>query len=63
MDIGKEIKRRREARGMTINACAMLARVPWSRWKKWEDGTAKPSFDMLPRIAFALGCKVIHLLS
>ncbi len=61
--LGREIKRRREARGLTQPALAKRAGIAVSYLAKLEGGERlSPSFPTVVRLARALGCRAAVLL-
>lgn len=52
-----KIRELREAAGLTRQALALRVGVSRQAVAAWEDG-AWPSAELLPRIAFALGCRI-----
>ena len=54
MDIGGNIKRLREAVGMSQEACARAVGVAWITWQKWEAGQIDLPTSRLPQIAAVL---------
>ena len=52
--ISSEIRRRREAAGLSINALATLSKVSWDMVKAVEIGKHRPSVETLARLAVAL---------
>ncbi len=61
--LGREIKRRREARGLTQPALAKRAGIAVSYLAKLEGGARlSPSFPTVARLARALGCRAEMLL-
>lgn len=55
--IGKAIRAKREAKGLTVEQCAIAAEVAIPTWYHFERGRSI-GLDKLPRIAGALGVKV-----
>ena len=61
--LGRMLKERREAKGMSQMALAKVARVGRTYIVKLESGDKKnPSLDVLKRLAKALGVDVTELL-
>ena len=60
-DIGAEIKRRREALGISQNQLAKRSGCAQSTLSAIENTTKKPSSETLAGIAEALGCTVAEL--
>ena len=52
--INEKIKHYRELRGVGIGELALVANVPYSSIKSFEDGTLVPSMQVLKRISEAL---------
>ena len=52
------IRELREAAGLTQTALALRVGVSKQAVSQWEFGTTWPSAELLPRIAFALGCRI-----
>jgi transcriptional regulator with XRE-family HTH domain len=61
--LAKNIKQLREARGMTQEQIAKLARVPRATWTNLESGAANPTVSVLDRAATALQVTLEELLS
>lgn len=61
MEIGKEIRRLREDRGLTQEALAEALNVTAQSISKWERGTSMPDVQMLPRIAVFFGVTIDQL--
>lgn len=61
MEIGKEIRRLREARGITQEALAEALHVTAQSVSKWERGTSMPDIQMLPQIAVYFGITIDQL--
>lgn len=58
---GPELRRRRERAGMSRDQLGVaIDRCSYSVWR-YEAGRASPSADVLPRLAFAVGCRVEDL--
>ena len=51
MEMGKEIRRLREDRGITQEALAEALNMTAQSVSKWERGTSMPDVQMLPQIA------------
>lgn len=56
------IKKLREAAGITQTALAEIISVPQPTIASWETGRALPRAEKLPLIAKALGCTIDDLL-
>ena len=56
--LGAALCRRRAQRGMTARAISEMAKVSPSYLSEIEAGAANPSWDVLDRIAKALGTKL-----
>ncbi|MBP3650887.1 MAG: helix-turn-helix domain-containing protein [Clostridia bacterium] len=61
MEMGKEIRRLREARGITQEALAEALHVTAQSVSKWERGTSMPDVQMLPQIAVYFGITIDQL--
>ena len=61
-DVGAEIKRRREALGISQNRLAKRSGCAQSTLSAIENTTKKPSSETLAGIAEALGCTVAELM-
>ena len=61
MEIGKEIRRLREDRGITQEALADALNVTAQSVSKWERGTSMPDIQMLPQIAVYFGVSIDQL--
>lgn len=61
MDIGKEIRRLRNARGLTQEALASALNVTAQTVSKWECGGSMPDIQMLPEIAVYFGITIDSL--
>ena len=61
MDMGKEILRLRNSRGITQEALADALNVTAQTVSKWERGTSMPDVQMLPRIAVYFGVTIDQL--
>lgn len=55
------IRELREAAGLTQSALALRVGVSRQAVNQWESGINWPSAQLLPRLAFALGCQVSDL--
>ena len=55
MEMGREIRRLRTARGLTQEALAAALNVTAQTVSKWECGTSVPDVQMLPEIAVFFG--------
>ena len=55
------IKELREAAGLSPAALGLRVGVSRQAVRKWETGESWPSAQLLPRLAFALGCQVSDL--
>ena len=61
MEMGKEIRRLRNDRGITQEALAAALNVTAQTVSKWECGTSIPDVQMLPEIAVYYGIKIAQL--
>lgn len=61
MDMGKEIRRLRNARGLTQEALAAALNVTAQTVSKWELGNSIPDVQMLPEIAVFFGVSIDQL--
>ena len=61
MEMGKEIRRLRAARGLTQEALASALNVTAQTVSKWECGTSVPDVQMLPEIAVFFGITIDQL--
>lgn len=61
MEMGKEIRRLRTARGLTQEALAAALNVTAQTVSKWECGTSVPDVQMLPEIAVFFGITIDQL--
>ncbi|MBQ6232193.1 MAG: helix-turn-helix domain-containing protein [Clostridia bacterium] len=61
MEMGKEIRRLRENRGITQEALAEALNVTAQSVSKWERGTSMPDVQMLPQIAVYFGVTIDQL--
>ena len=61
MEMGKEIRRLREDRGITQEALAEALNVTGQSVSKWERGTIMPDVQMLPQIAVFFGITIDQL--
>ena len=61
MEIGKEIHRLRNSRGITQEALAAALHVTAQTVSKWERGTTMPDVQMLPEIAVFFGVTIDQL--
>ena len=61
MEMGKEIRRLREDRGITQEALAEALNVTGQSVSKWERGTSMPDVQMLPQIAVFFGITIDQL--
>ena len=61
MEMGKEIRRLRENRGITQEALAEALNVTAQSVSKWERGTSMPDVQMLPQIAVYFGVSIDQL--
>ncbi len=57
------IRQLREARGLTQQASAALARVPRATWANLESGTSNPTLAVLDRVAHAFQVTIEELVS
>ena len=61
VEIGKEIRRLRNARGLTQEALAMALHVTAQTVSKWECGNSVPDVQLLPEIAVYFGVTIDQL--
>ena len=61
MELGKEIHRLRNSRGITQEALAEALNVTAQTVSKWERGTSMPDVQMLPEIAVYFGVTIDQL--
>ena len=61
MEMGKEIHRLRNSRGITQEALAEALNVTAQTVSKWERGTCMPDVQMLPEIAIYFGITIDQL--
>lgn len=61
--IGRNVKQLREARGLTQEQMARIARLPRATWTNLESGAANPTIAVLHRAAGALQVTLEELLS
>jgi transcriptional regulator with XRE-family HTH domain len=61
--IARNVKQLREARGMTHEQMAKIAKIPRATWTNLESGAANPTIAVLHRAAGALQVTVEELLS
>ena len=61
MEMGKEIRRLREDRGITQEALAEALNVTAQSVSKWERGTSMPDVQMLPQLAVYFGVTIDQL--
>ena len=61
MELGKEIHRLRNSRGITQEALAEALNVTAQAVSKWERGTSMPDVQMLPEIAVYFGVTIDQL--
>ncbi len=61
MEMGKEIRRLREDRGITQEALAEVLNVTAQSVSKWERGTSMPDVQILPQIAVYFGVTIDQL--
>ena len=61
MEMGKEIRRLRNERGITQEALAEALNVTAQTVSKWECGTSIPDVQMLPQIAVFFGVTIDRL--
>ena len=59
---GEVISKRRRELGLTQNQLAKTLNISFQAVSKWENGTAYPDIEMLPRLAAALNTTVDALL-
>jgi transcriptional regulator with XRE-family HTH domain len=60
--IGKKILRLRKKAKLTQEQLAKLLGVTQGAVAQWENGLTHPAFNMLPRLAAALGVTVYELM-
>lgn len=58
----KTIEEARKAKGMTQEQLAKLLGITQGAVAQWENGLTHPSFQMLPKVASALGVTVDELI-
>ena len=61
MDMGKEIRRLRDIRGITQEALAEALNVAPQTVSKWERSSSMPDVQMLPQIAVYFGVTIDQL--
>ena len=61
MEMGKEIRRLRDDRGITQEALAQALNVTAQTVSKWECGSSMPDVQMLPQIAVYFGITIDQL--
>ena len=61
MEMGKEIRRLRDARGITQETLAQALNVTAQTVSKWECGTSMPDVQTLPQIAIYFGVTIDQL--
>ncbi len=61
--LGQNVKQLREARGLTQQRIAGLAKVPRATWGHLESGEANPTLSVLRRVARALGVSIEELIA
>ena len=61
MEMGKEIRRLRNDRGLTQEALAAALNVTAQTVSKWECGNSIPDVQMLPEIAVYFGVTIDQL--
>ena len=61
MEMGKEIRRLRNVRGITQEALAEALKVTAQTVSKWECGTSMPDVQLLPEIAVYFGVSIDQL--
>ena len=61
MEMGKEIRRLRNDRGITQEALAAALNVTAQTVSKWECGTSMPDVQLLPEIAVYFGVTIDQL--
>ena len=59
---GEVISKRRKEMGLTQNQLAKTLNISFQAVSKWENGTAYPDIEMLPKLAAALNTTVDALL-
>ncbi len=62
MKTGEVISKRRKELGLTQNQLARFLNISFQAVSKWENGTAYPDIEMLPKLAAALNTTVDALL-
>lgn len=55
------IKKMRDAKGLTQNELSSLLKVSQSTVAMWETGESMPRASLLPKISAALGCSIDDL--
>lgn len=58
----KTIEEARKAKGLTQEQLAKLLGITQGAVAQWENGMTHPSFQMLPKVASALGVTVDELI-
>src|SRR6478672_11827491 len=61
--LARNVRQLREARGLTQQASAALARVPRATWANLESGAANPTLGVLDRVAHAFQVTLEELVS
>lgn len=59
--MNRNIKRLRKSMGITQVKLAEMVGVGSSTVTQWETGARRPTVDMIPRLAKALGCSIDEL--
>lgn len=63
MAFKENLRRLREAAGLTQSQAAQRAGVPFRSYQNWEIGSREPRIDALAAVARALGASVDELLA
>ncbi len=63
MNVAKQMRDRKEAKGLTITKLGQRSEVGHARMSRFLSGESTPSLPVLERIAKALGCKVKDLVA
>ena len=58
----KEIREARKAKGLSQDQLAKMIGVTQGAVAQWENGLTHPSFEVLPKLAAALGVTVDELI-
>lgn len=56
------IREARQAKGITQDQLAKMLGITQGAVAQWENGLTHPSFEMLPKVAEALGIKIEDLI-